>query len=196
MNTLGVTISICSSLLAWSVAVHAAPATDALPADSLHRIEGEFQDHRGRATSLAEASGPTTLLAMFYATCPMACPMLIADIKRVVGALTPEERARVTVVLVSLDPSRDTVERLEKVYQERALDGERWRLLRADPSSTRVLAAALGVRFRSNDDGSIDHTSKIVLLDARGRSRGQREAIGAEVEDFVTAIRRQLRDPG
>ena len=92
MNTLGVTISICSSLLAWSVAVHAAPATDALPADSLHRIEGEFQDHRGRATSLAAASGPTTLLAMFYATCPMACPMLIADIKRVVGALTPEER--------------------------------------------------------------------------------------------------------
>lgn len=178
--------------VALTSVVQAAPANGPLPSDSFFQLEGDFQDQDGATTSLARAAGGTTLLAMFYATCPMACPMLIADIKKVLDGLSPEGRDRVTVVLVSLDPKRDTVEKLAKVITERKLDAARWRLLRADPSTTRTLAAALGVRFRSNDDGSIDHTSKIVLLDEVGRQRAQRDAIGSAPEDFVQAIRAQL----
>lgn len=183
-------ISVVSVLL--PLGVEAAPATEKLPSDSFYQVKGEFQDQSGATTSLSKSAGSTTLLAMFYATCPMACPMLIADIKRVLDGLSPEEKKQVTVVLVSLDPKRDTVERLAKVITERALDPARWKLLRTDPSTTRTLAAALGVRFRANDDGSIDHTSKIVLLDQAGRQRAQRDAIGSEPEAFVSAIRAEL----
>lgn len=163
------------------------------PPMSLYQIEGSFENQNSRKSGLDVARGETTLMAMFYATCPMACPMLIADIKRVLAPLSDTERARVRIVLVSLDPERDTTQVLQKTIDTRALDPKQWTLLRTDSTTTRTLASALGVRYRDNDDGSIDHTSRIVLLDGNGTVVAAREAIGGDAAPFTEQIRTQLR---
>ena len=175
-------------------AAHAADAAAPLPmsGESLYQVEGVFEDHEGRKGTLAVARGETTLMAMFYATCPLACPLLIGDIKRVLGDLTDAERARVHVVLVSLDPERDTPALLKETITTRSLDPKLWTMLRTDPTATRTLASALGVRYRSNEDDSIDHTSKIVLLNGDGVAVAARDTIGADTAAFVAQIRQEL----
>ena len=91
------------------------------------------------------------------------------------------------MVLVSLDPERDTAALLAKTHDERSL-GRQWTLLRTDRQTTRTLAAALGVRYRDNGDGSIEHTSKIVLLDQDGVVAATRDAIGSDVSIFVGSL--------
>ena len=177
-----------------ALAVHvpaAAPSPSALPSASLYRIEGRFTDAVGGVVGLDVARGHPVLLAMFYASCPRACPLLISDVKRVLQALPDVDRAAVSVVLVSLDPARDTPAVLAQTLRARSLDPQHWTLLRADPSTTRVVAAALGVRWRDNGDGSIDHTSRIVLLDGAGVPVATRNEIGGPVEDFVAALQHQ-----
>lgn len=169
-----------------------AGAPPSLPAMSLYRIDGRFEDASAHKVGLDVARGKPVLLAMFYASCPKACPMLIADVQRVLHDVPDAERAEVRVVLVTLDPERDTPESLAKTMKTRGLDPARFTLLRADLSTTRMLAAALGVRWRDNEDGSIDHTSKIVLLDGDGVTRATRDAIGGPVDEFVARIRAEV----
>lgn len=160
-----------------------------LPSESLYQVEGRFEDQAGKQRSLSELAGSPTLFAMFYATCPRACPMLIADVKNVLAKLTPEEEARVRVVLVSLDPARDTPEVLRRTMEARGLDADRWTLLRTSPESTRALAAALGVRYRAKGDGSVDHSSKIVLLDEGGVMVDRKDGLGGDAGKLVKALR-------
>lgn len=114
--------------------------------------------------------------------------MLISDIKRVLAGLGPETRARVRVVLVSLQPAIDTPAVLQRVQTERGLEGPQWTLMRGDAVTTRTVAAALGVRWRENGDGSIDHSSKILLVDDKGVPLATRDAIGSSVVEFAAAI--------
>lgn len=166
-----------------------------LPAESLYQLEGRFEDQTGTARPLADLAGAPTLFAMFYATCPRACPMLISDVKNVLGMLTAEERTRVRVVLVSLDPAHDTPAVLAKTMEARGLDASRWTLMRTSPENTRALAAALGVRYRAQGDGSVDHTSRIVLLDAGGVMVGRKDGLGGNAEDLVAALRSLVLSP-
>ncbi len=56
--------------------------------------------------------GHPVLIAMFNATCPDACPLLIADLQRIEGELPSRIKADLRIVLVSLDPERDTPDAL------------------------------------------------------------------------------------
>jgi protein SCO1 len=193
MKTLNAALVVVAALVTGGAAVNAtAPPLGPPPPDSLYQVEGVFEDQDGKKGTLGVARGEIVLMAMFYATCPMACPMLISDVKRVLAAVPEAERARVRVVLVSLDPARDTPKILKDVFTTRAIDPKQFTLLRTDDTTTRTLAATLGVRYRDNGDGSIDHTSKIALLDRQGVVRATRDAIGADPTAFVASIRAQL----
>lgn len=181
------TISLLAAVL-LSIAPTVAPTTTPLPGDSLYLVDDGFQDQTGAAVHLEDWRGHRVLLAMFYARCPQACPLLISDIQRVLSAVPPAERARVKIVLVTLDPERDTAAFLQETLKSRGLPAAQWTLLRTDEATTRTLAAVLGVRYRDGEDGAIDHTSQIALLDRQGRRVATRAAIGSDVASFVAAI--------
>ena len=166
-----------------------------LPSESLWQIQGSFEDQNGKKISLAELAGEPALVAMFYASCPRACPMLVSDIKHVLASLTIEEQARLRVVLITLDPSHDTPAVLQEVLRIRGLNPTRTTLLRTNGPATRTLAAALGVRYRpgTGDQGAIDHTSKIVLVDSGGVIQKSREDSSAPVEGLKESIRSVLK---
>lgn len=182
--------------LLFSVLLAAAPE---LPPESLLQLPGSFEDQQGRRLRLPELAGVPTLFAMFYATCPRACPQLIGSVKSLLGELSEEERAAIRVVLVSLDPEHDSPAVLASTASARGLSAKTFTLLRSDPVNTRTLATALGVRYRksegSSPDGAIEHSSKIVLLGRDGVILASKDGT-ADTAPLLGALRALLRPQG
>ena len=76
------------------------------PEVTLFTTDGEPFDLR------AETAGFVTLLFFGYTHCPDICPVHMANIGAVLHKLTPDVANRVKVVMVTVDPERDTPERL------------------------------------------------------------------------------------
>jgi protein SCO1/2 len=68
---------------------------------------------RGEPYAFAEeTAGRLTLLFFGYTSCPDICPMHMAHIAAVLHKATPDVARQVDVVMVTVDPGRDTPERL------------------------------------------------------------------------------------
>jgi hypothetical protein len=119
-------------LLLLACAAGAAQASESpppLPPDSIYRLEAPFSDQAGVEFTLAQRRGRPQLVAMFYTSCKFVCPLIIDSAKGVEHGLTPEERERLGIVLVSLDPARDDTAALKSVAAKRKLDPARCRQL-------------------------------------------------------------------
>ena len=143
-------------------------ATAPLPGRSVYHLQATLLDQRGTELHLDAFRGQPVLITMFYASCTSICPMLIGQLKRIESTLAPEVRAQTRVLLVSLDPERDSVERLAALAREHAIDSDRWHFTRTSESSVREIAAVLGVRYRRMPDGQISHSPLVALLDREG----------------------------
>ena len=174
-------------LLAWALPAGAATP---LPADSAYRLEDAYTDQAGREFHLADGRGKPRVVAMFYTSCKFICPLIIDSAKGVEKGLAPAERARLGILLVSLDPARDDVAALKSVFDTRRLDPARWTLARTEAPGVRRLAAVLGIRYRPLADGEFNHTSALVLLDAEGRVLARTEQLGAVPDPaFLAAVK-------
>ena len=70
-------------------------------------------DTQGRAFDFAQQTrGSATLLYFGYTNCPDICPMHLNNIAAALKKMSPDDQAKVRVVFVTTDPSRDTPERL------------------------------------------------------------------------------------
>jgi len=82
-----------------------------------------------------------------------------------VGAIAALCGARAAL---AIDPSVDTPAHLRAYADENGLDAARWRLLNGGPDQVRVLANALGIRYRAKGTGQYSHTVRVTLLDREG----------------------------
>ncbi len=129
------------------------------------------------------------VVAMFYATCPYACPTLLADLARLDANLAPVVRARTRYVLVTFDREHDTPEVLTRLARAHGLDDVRWVFARAhDEAGTRELAALLGVTYRRLPDGNYHHSTAIVVFDAAGHERARVTALKADPRALIEAL--------
>lgn len=171
-----------------------APARDApLPADSVYHLQAQLVDQGGHRTNWPSLRGKPRLVAMFYTSCRYICPLIVDSGKAVERQLTPAQQARLGIVLVSIDPARDTPAALKKVMDQRKLDARRWTLLAPRAEDVRNLAGVLDVRYRQLADGEFNHTSALVLLDAEGRVLARTEKLGSQPDpEFVAAVRKAV----
>lgn len=170
---------------------HRHEAMEAAPprGDSVYALSASLVDQRGRTVGLDLFRGHPVLVSMFYASCPDACPLLIADLQRMERELPPRIKGDLRIVLVSLDPERDTPDALQALARARQVDESRWRLLRAPAETVRDIAALLGVKYRRLPDGSFNHSSVITLLDPDGAIVVRDDAIGGPHEALLRGLR-------
>jgi len=167
---------------------HAAPAAPPR-SDSVYELSASFVDQDGKTVGLDLFRGHPVLISMFYTTCRDACPLLVADLKRIERGLPASTRTDLRVVLVSLDPEHDTPEALRALARAHGLDTSRWRLLRAPDDTVRDVAAVLGIRYRRLPGGGFNHSSVITLLDSSGVILTRVEGLGQPTD----AVRESLR---
>jgi protein SCO1/2 len=156
----------------------------------------ELVDQEGAPVSLAAMRGRVVLLTGVYASCGYACPMILGEAKRAVGALAPDERRDVTVVAVTLDPEHDDRASLARMAQAQRVEAPLFRLAWGPPQEVeRVLDDIVIARTRDARTGVIDHANVFVLVDRRGRI-AYRLAAGARQERWLTdALRLLVREP-
>lgn len=167
---------------------HVLPAEKPLPGASVYNTTARFSDQHGKPLELASLRGSVVLATMFYGSCTSVCPMLVAQLARVDGALAPEDRARTQVVLVSLDPARDTTDKLQAVARRHGITDPRWHFVRTDESSVREVAALLGVRYSALPDGEISHSPVIALLDRDGALVTRMENAGGDPAELIAGV--------
>jgi len=119
--------------------------------------------------------------------------MLISTIKLTESKLSAEELASLRVLTISIDPERDTPEKLLETLERHSVDSDRWSMTRSDPDDLRAIAGVLGVRYKQLPDGEFNHTTKVVLLDRDGIEVASTEQLGRHDEAFLDAIKATLR---
>lgn len=80
----------------------------ALPAPEIELTQGN-----GSSFRLNEMRGQVVLLYFGYTFCPDVCPTTLSDLRRVTADLG-EDASHVQVLFVTVDPERDTVEKVDE----------------------------------------------------------------------------------
>jgi protein SCO1/2 len=171
------------------------PAAEPLPNTSLYQLKAKLTDQHGTPLTLDAFRGRPVLVAMFYSSCTTICPMLISELQRVEALVPAELRAQVRVLLVSLDPERDTVERLAELATRHGVDGKRWHFARTSAGSVREIAALLGVRYRVLSNGEIGHSALITLLDRDGVIVTRVEGVASDAKAIAAAVVTTAKSP-
>lgn len=178
--------------------VHAAPDHDhrrstvpGAPSDlSLYNLEGSWTDQDGRARELSDLAGRVQVVAMVYTHCSYACPRIVAQMKRIEAEAAGwglEER--VGFVLVSIDPERDTPERLARFAESSRLDPGRWTLLNGSDDQVLELSVLLGVKYQATAEGEFAHSNVLTILDPAGVAAHRVEGLGAELDGGLETVR-------
>lgn len=186
---------VLAMLLPFAAADARGPASASapLPADSIYQLDARMTDQSGKATSLAGRRGRVQLVSMFYTSCRYICPLIIDSGLAIEKKLTPAEKARLGITLISMDPKRDDPAALTRVATRRKLDLSRWALLRPQAGDVRAIAGVLGIRYRELADGEFNHSSAMVLLDAQGRELARTEKLGSVPDPvFAAAVKKAL----
>lgn len=113
-----------------------------------------------------------TALFFGFTHCPNICPLSLAYLNKARQALPPEQRARLDIVLVSVDPARDTPARLREYVE---FFGGATGVRVTEPALSSV-AHAYGVAYQKADvqgpdTYQVNHTTATYLIDASGKMR-------------------------
>lgn len=125
--------------------------------------------------SLKDLRGKVVLLYFGYTFCPDVCPTSLALIAEALKQLTPAEQEKVQVVFVSVDPERDTPQKL-KQYVAFFRPGTLG--LTGTPEEIAQVAKQYGAVYRKQTVTSaagyvIDHSSYTYILSPDGKLRGK-----------------------
>ena len=182
-------LALCSPVIA-------ANKTAPLPRDSVYQLPVQLIDQDGNRFEWASRRGKVQLVSMFYTSCQYICPLIVDSGKAVERQLSPAEHERLGILLVSMDPKRDTPAALMSIVNKRKLDRTHWTLASPAPANVREVAGVLGIRYRALADGEFNHTSAMVLLDGEGRILARSEQMGSKPDpEFVAAVRRAAAAP-
>jgi len=149
----------------------------------------------GEDFQLSSQQGRLVMLFFGYTSCPDVCPVTLAEMKQIKARLK-EQAGDVRFVYVTVDPDRDTPERLQRYL---AAFDPTFIGLTAPQQDLEPVWKAYGV-YRAIQPGQsaagylVDHTARTYLVDRRGRLR-LTYAFGTPVEDVVEDMRFLLKEP-
>jgi protein SCO1/2 len=118
---------------------------------------------------LSDYRGKIILLYFGYTFCPDVCPISLANLKLMMGNLSPEEAAQVQVIFVSVDPTRDTPEKLGQYVQ---LFDPNFIGATGTREEIDLITSAFNIYYKINseskDNYSVDHSGFITVIDRSG----------------------------
>jgi protein SCO1 len=129
-------------------------------------------DHLGKPRTLADYRGKVTIIFFGFVFCPDVCPSTLATYNEVMGKLG-KDADKVQVLFVTVDPERDTQDKLALYVPafNKSFVG-----LRGDAAATAAIAKEFRVIYQKSpgktpDTYTVDHTTNAFVYDAQGRVR-------------------------
>ena len=128
-------------------------------------------DHNGKARTLDDFRGKVVVLFFGFMSCPDVCPTTLAELAQVAKALGPDAE-KLQVLFVTVDPERDTPERLRPYVPSFHPD---FVGLHGDAAATAQAAKEFKIFYQKQPqpggDYSMDHSAGTYILDPHGRLR-------------------------
>jgi protein SCO1/2 len=158
------------------IATQLTRVNDAAPAVSLI-------DQSGRTLHLESFRGRPLIVTFGFAHCATVCPLVVGD---VLAATRLLEDRRPVVLVVTLDPWRDTPDRLRSIAESWKLTTDAYVVSGPPEDVERALNAWRVPRTRNQKTGDIIHPRIVYIVDGNGRItyvvNGGAETIAAAVK--------------
>jgi protein SCO1 len=148
----------------------------------------------GTPFRLDNLRGNLILLFFGYTSCPDVCPTTMAELKTALDRIDPEKANQVKVVFVTVDPQRDTPQRVQEYANHFNTD---FIGLSGSEAELARVWNDYGI-YRAVAEGSpatgylVDHTARITLIDQSGSLRSS-YGFGTPVEDLVHDLKLLLQ---
>ena len=129
-------------------------------------------DHNGQPFTEQSFLGKWSIVFFGFTTCPDVCPTAMSNINQVVQKLDADLLKDTQVVMISVDPERDTIERLSKYVPAFNKD---FVGVNGSLEETRKLTKSMGVSFfkvpghTDPDNYLVEHTARWFIIDPLGR---------------------------
>jgi len=137
--------------------------------------------------------GNVLLVYFGYVNCPDVCPVSMAAGAAALNALAPEERARTRMIMISVDPERDTPAKLKEyvAYFHPAMTGAV-----GTAAETAAIAKSFGVGYQrqpTRPDGgyAVDHSSQTFVIGPDGKLM-ELLPLGVDTGKVAAAVRKLL----
>lgn len=142
------------------------------PTGGAFQLQGTGQ----KTVHLSDFQDKVVLLYFGYTTCPDICPTNLANLAHAMSLLTPEEQARVQVLMITVDPERDTQDKLDLYlpYFHPSFKG-----LTGSSIEIKHIADRYGAVYQKAMIGegalgyAVDHSAFTYLIDPTGKLKQQ-----------------------
>ncbi|RMT63247.1 hypothetical protein ALP29_100729 [Pseudomonas syringae pv. avii] len=131
-------------------------------------------DQEGQPVVVNELKGKWSLLFFGYTFCPDICPTTLAQLRQIKSELPKEAVDKLQVILVSVDPNRDTPAQLKQYlgYFDPQFQG----LTGANVEDVQKVSNAVSIPFipadTSKPNYTVDHSGNLALIGPDGTQRG------------------------
>ncbi len=131
--------------------------------------EFELYDQAGETVTAERFQGRWTVLFYGFTYCPDVCPTVLGELNRVAGRLGEQSPA---IVLVSVDPERDTPQQLKQYIEYFNPAFQAWS---GQLPQISKLAKHTHIFFEKQplgDSYTMDHSSQLVFINPKGQYVG------------------------
>lgn len=142
--------------------------------------------------SLSDFKGKLTLVYFGYTFCPDICPTNLGNLSMAYHQLSDEQKQQLAILFISVDPERDTPERLQQYvnYFDANMIG-----LTGSAETVAEIARRYGVVYQKIDDGkenyAVDHSAFTYVVDQQGVLQEQLPHAASPTQ-FIDTINRYL----
>lgn len=178
--------------------------------DTLWHKLGDFQltNQDGKTITWEDLKGKIVVADFFFTHCPTICPGMTQNMKRLAESIHNGKRVGdktnelVHFLSFSIDPERDTMERLKYWANRFQVNPEQWWLLTGNKKMIYDFAlneVKLGLQDGEGVDSNFIHSDKFVLIDSNRHVRGYYDgldpaSLGNLSEDLILLT--MEKDPG
>lgn len=145
-----------------------------------------FQNQLGQSSSWKDMEGKIVIANFFFTRCPVICPRMTSNMKRLQDAVKrnvragPKDADFVQFLSFTVDPAHDTVQQLKKYADRYQINPQNWWLLTGSKKEIYDLARN-GMKLGINEtevDTAFIHPQYFVLIDKDRVIRSRRDAEG------------------
>ncbi|SEF69325.1 SCO family protein [Marinobacterium lutimaris] len=176
LRTLRILLILSACLLAGMITAFVLKPAPADNRISSQKIGGDFTlTSADGPVSLSDFHGQVAVLYIGYASCPDVCPTSLAILSQGLNQLDETERSQVQGIFISVDPERDTPEKLKtytRFFSDRLIG------LTGTPEEIDKVVRQYGAFYRKvelEDSAlgyAVDHSSRLYLIDRNGEFAG------------------------
>jgi len=142
--------------------------------------EFELTDQNNQIITNEEMLGKVYVVEFFFTNCPTICPVMNQNLKTVEKEINSPDFG---VISITIDPKRDTPERLKQHQQQLNIENPNWHFLTGDRDYIYNLSKEFNIYVGKDESTAegLNHSGKLALIDKKGKIRSRFDSNGVPV---------------